>query len=89
MRERSCSIDVVAAPTNIHPHVAAIGPTQVRKRLHERGEAKLPHGIVFVARHEPADAPDAVALLRVRRERPRRRRAAAEERDELAPSKSR
>jgi hypothetical protein len=37
-----------------------------------------------VARHEHADAPHAVALLRVRRQRPRRR--AAEERDERAPS---
>src|SRR5262249_36945278 len=36
----------------------------------------------FVARHERADAPHAVALLRPRGERPRRR--AAEERDELA-----
>ena len=38
-----------------------------------------------LARHEHADASHAVALLRARRERPRRRRA-AEERDELAPS---
>jgi hypothetical protein len=32
--------------------------------LRESGEASLPHGIVFVARHEHADAPHAVALLR-------------------------
>ena len=44
------------------------------------------HGIVFVVRHEHADAPYAVALLGARRERPSRR--AAEERDELAPSKA-
>jgi hypothetical protein len=42
--------------------------------LNERREA-----IVFVAPHEHADAPHAVALLRPRRERPRRR--AAKERD--------
>ena len=34
--------------------------------------------------HEHADAPHPLALLRARRERPRRRRA-AEQRDELAP----
>jgi hypothetical protein len=39
---------------------------------------------VFIERHEDADAPDAVALLRLRRERPRDRRA-AEKRDEFAP----
>ena len=38
-----------------------------------------------LAHREHANAPHAVALLRARRERPRRRRA-AEERDELAPS---
>ena len=70
-------------PSKVHPHVAAIGPTQVRKRLRERREATLLLGIAFVVRHEHADAPHAVALLRPRRERPGRR--AAEKRDELAP----
>jgi Protein of unknown function (DUF2924) len=28
-------------PPNVHPHVAAFGPTQIRKRLSERGEARL------------------------------------------------
>src|SRR5262249_24929816 len=49
----------------------------------ERREAKLPLRIVFIEPHEHADPPHAVALLRLRRERPRRR--AAEERDERAP----
>jgi hypothetical protein len=51
--------------------------------LNERRDPSFPDGIVFVARREHADAPHAVALLRARRERPRRRRA-AEERGELA-----
>jgi hypothetical protein len=34
--------------------------------LHERAEAALPLRIVFVERHEHADAPHAVALLRAR-----------------------
>jgi hypothetical protein len=80
-RERSYPIDVTAGPTKVHPHVAAIGPTQVRKRLSERGNVPLPHGIVFVAEHEHADAPHPVGLLRPCRERPCRR--AAESGDEV------
>jgi hypothetical protein len=30
LRERSYPIDVTTAPTKVHPHVAAIDPTQVR-----------------------------------------------------------
>jgi hypothetical protein len=60
--ECSCPIDVFTVPPKVHPNVAAIGPTQARKRFRERRE----HWIVFVARIEPADAPHAVALLRAR-----------------------
>src|SRR5215470_15581228 len=66
LRERLYSIDVAAAPAWVHPHVAAIGPTQGRKRLRERRDVSLHHGIVFVASDEHADAPHAVALLRAR-----------------------
>jgi hypothetical protein len=69
-RERSYPIDVTAAPTKVHPHVAANGPTQVRKRLSERRDDILVRRIVFAATHEHADAPDAVALLRPRPQRP-------------------
>jgi hypothetical protein len=31
-RKRSYPIDVIAGITNVHPHVAAIGPTEARKR---------------------------------------------------------
>jgi hypothetical protein len=83
LRERSYPVDVIAGPTDVHPQVAAIGPTQVRKRLRKRRNATLQLGIVFVVRQEHADAPRAVALLRPRRERPSNRRG--KERDELAP----
>src|SRR5262249_58409312 len=83
---RSCRMDVTAGPTKVDPHVAAIGPTQASKRLRERRDARLDVRIVFVEPHEHADAPYAVALLRPRRERPRRR--AAEPSDEFAPSKA-
>src|SRR6516162_5057410 len=83
LSERSYPIDLTAAPPKVHPQVAAFGPAQVRKRLRERREANLIQGIGFFARHEHADAPHAVALLRARRERPCRR--AAEPSDEVAP----
>ena len=51
--------------------------------MNERRDARLPLRIVFVEPHEHADAPHAVALLRPRRERPRRH--AAKEREEIAP----
>ena len=70
LRERSYPIGVSAAPTKVHAHVAAIGPTEVRKRLRERRDATLRLRIVFVEPHEHADAPHALALLRARRERP-------------------
>jgi hypothetical protein len=84
LRERSYPIDVTAGPPKVHPHVAAIGPTQARKRLRERREDRLGLRIIFIERHKHADTPDALALLHARRERPRRRHA-GEERDELAP----
>jgi hypothetical protein len=80
LRERSCPIGVIAEPTRVHPHIAAIGPTQARQRLRERRVATLLLGIVFVARHEHADAPHAFALLGMTRDRPCRR--APEPRDE-------
>src|SRR6516165_3746842 len=81
LRKRSYPIGVITAPTKVRPHVAAIGPTEVRKRLRERRVAMLLLRIVFVEQHEHADPPYAVALLRPRHHRPRRR--AAEPRDEM------
>jgi hypothetical protein len=49
VRERSHPIGVNARPTKVDPHVAAIGPPQVRKRLRERKDVSLQHGIVVVA----------------------------------------
>jgi hypothetical protein len=82
MRERSCRIDVSAGPPKVHPYVATIAPTQVRKGLRERRAPTLLLGIVFVARHENADAPHAFGL-RPGHHRPRRR--TAERHDELPP----
>jgi hypothetical protein len=75
-------IGITLGRPKVHLHVAAIGPTQARKRLRERSDPSLLHGIVFVDRHEHADAAHALDLLRARRERPCRR--TAEKGDELA-----
>jgi hypothetical protein len=56
LRGRSYPIDLIA------------GPTQARKRLSERGDASLPHEIVFVGHREQDDSPHAVARLRARRD---------------------
>src|SRR5262249_28405063 len=72
-RERSYPIGVTAAPTNVHPHVAAIGPTQVRKCLRERSDGRLRRRIVLFLPHYHADPPHALGLLRPHRQRPRRR----------------
>src|SRR5262249_13769752 len=77
-------IVVTAGPTKVHPQVAAIGPTQICKRLSEHRVAKLPLRIVFVERQEHADTPDAVALLRPRRKWPHGR--TPEPCDEFPPS---
>ena len=65
-------------------HVAAVGPAQFLQSLHERRDASLCLRVVRGEWNEHADAPHPLGLLRARRERPRRRRA-AEQRDELAP----
>src|SRR5262249_39192122 len=71
-------------PAGIDAHVAADGPAQERQRLQERPNAGLPFRIVRRCGQKHANAPNPLALLRLPRERPRRR-SAAEQRDELAP----
>jgi hypothetical protein len=62
-RERSYPIGIAASPPKVHPHVAAIGPTQVRKRSREREDASLHRRVIFVVGNEQADQPYALALL--------------------------
>jgi hypothetical protein len=54
-------------------HVAADGPAQLRQRLEERPEPGLPFRIIRDCGQEHADAPHALALLRARYQRHRRR----------------
>ena len=78
------AISIARAPAVFDPHVAADAPAQLLQPLRERGDADGSFRIVGSHAHQHADAPHPLALLRPRRERPRRRRA-AEQRDELAP----
>jgi hypothetical protein len=64
----------------------ADGPARLRQPLPERYETGLRFGIVRGRAHEHPDAPHSLALLRARRERPRRR--AAEQGDEIPPPHS-
>src|SRR5262249_14226189 len=70
---------ITQAPAILDPQVAAPAPAQLLQRLLERRELGTAGG--GTAR-ERAEAPHLRALLRPRRERPRRR--AAEQRDEVA-----
>jgi hypothetical protein len=65
------------------PHVAALGPTQMLKRLLERKDTRPLDGIAFVERHEHPDTPYPPRLLRPRHHRPRR--STPEPYDELPP----
>jgi hypothetical protein len=76
-------IDVAATPTNLHPQVAAVDPSQVRKPLREPRELGLPLGITFGHAQQYTDAPHPAGFLRARSERPRCGRT-AEQRDERA-----
>jgi len=57
-------------------HIAIFGPTQLMQQLHEHRETSLLVCRIGRTAHEHADLPYALALLRTRRERPCRCRAA-------------
>ena len=78
------ALGIAGGPAIVNLHIAAVGPAQFLQPLHERSEACLPFRIVCCERHEHADAPHALALLRTCGKRPSGCRA-PEQRDELAP----
>src|SRR5262245_49310174 len=77
-------IEAAKRRAKIDLHVAAHGPAQVLEPLDECCVSFLSIPFDSAAR-EHNNTPCPLALLRLRRQRPRRRRA-AEQRDELAPS---
>src|SRR5262245_42484810 len=68
-------------------HIATVGPAELLQSLQECRVAGLTVRVIYGRGMEHADASHPLALLRPRRERPCRRRA-AEQRDELTPSHS-
>src|SRR5262249_33712009 len=82
-REFAYAIGITRAPAIVDLHIPADCPAQLLQPLMESREARLSFRIIGGEIHEHADAPHPLALLRIRRERPRGR--AAEQRDELAP----
>ena len=80
-------VGIACGPADVDPHVAAVGPAQLLQSLQERCNTGLALRVVRCLAHKYANAPHPLGLLRPRRERPRRRRA-AEKRDELAPPHS-
>ena len=77
------AMGLTAGPLKFKLQVAAFDPPQFLKSLPEAPQLGLTLWIICIKRHQHADPPHAVTLLRARRERPRDR--TAEQRDELAP----
>src|SRR5215831_8006619 len=78
------AIRVSDAPAIVDPNIASLCPTQPLKVLPKSRDASLSFRIALGICDQHADPPDALVLLRTRRERPRGCRA-AEQRDEVAP----
>ena len=79
----SDAVDVTASPAVIDPEIAALAPTEFVETLPKRRNAPKCVRVVLGGRHQHANPPHSVALLRLRSKWPRCR--AAEKRDELAP----
>ena len=80
-------VGIGRGPAGVDPQVTADGPARLLQALQERPDTRLIFRIICGCGQEYADAPHPLGLLRARRERPRRRRA-AEQRDELAAAHS-
>src|SRR5262249_30636634 len=65
-------------PATLDEVIAAVHPAELAELLLESGTGGPADRISFGPRHDHADAPHAFALLRLCRQRPRRRRGAEE-----------
>ena len=63
-------VGIARGPAGINAHVSAVGPAQLLQPLYERREAGLCYRVIRDRIYEHADPPQAVGLLRSRRERP-------------------
>jgi hypothetical protein len=80
----ACAVGVAASPTVFNLKISTFGPSQLLEFLLEYREPGWAFGVGLGKAHEHADPPHALGLLRLGRERPRRR--AAKEGDEVASS---
>src|SRR5262249_16974877 len=76
------ALGLAVAPANIEPSIAVV-PAELLKSLLEGRKITLSQRVTFSHCHQHADAPHLAGLLRPRRERPCRCRA-AQQRDEVA-----
>src|SRR5262249_37217022 len=76
------AIGIARGPAGLDLHIAPDGPARLLQALQKYPVARLHYRIVGSKIMEHPHAPHSLALLRARRERPRRR--AAENRDERA-----
>ena len=77
------AIGIACGPAGLDLHIAPDGPARLLQALQKYPVARLHYRIVGSKIMEHPHAPHSLALLRVRHERPRRRRA-ANKCDELA-----
>jgi hypothetical protein len=61
------AVEVSSAPAILNLHIAAVCPAQLLKPLQKCFDVALRFGITFGVRHQHADAPHPVVLLRARR----------------------
>jgi len=78
------AVGVAGGPASVDAKIAAFRPPEFLQPLAQGSNACLSVRIV-ISQHQYGDASHPLALLRARRERPRRRRT-AKQGDELAPS---
>jgi hypothetical protein len=83
LRASPHAVEVVLAPAILGAKIATFRPSELLEAVAQRREAVLRFRIILGCRHQHADAPHPLSLLRACHERPRSRRA-AEQRDELA-----
>src|SRR5262245_5207937 len=81
---KSPKISRTGSGAMVNPNIAAVHPSQLPERVLECPNARHCHRVALGKPGQKADPPDAFRLLRPARERPRRGRRAAEQRDELA-----
>jgi hypothetical protein len=79
-------IHIVGGPTLVELDIAAVHPSQLCQLLLECANTGFALAITLGERHYDSNAPHPLGLLRVRHERPRRRRAAEQRYEIAAPS---